>query len=141
MKEEICRRLNDPAGLSASLGNQALILMAQGELDEAMRLLKEQEEICRRLNDPAGLSASLGNQALILIAQGELDGGDAAAEGTGRDLPAAEQLGRAGYFTGQSGSSSCFSRETGLTPCPWLARHWRWLKVTVMLCWQDKFAK
>ncbi len=68
------RRLNDPAGLQRSLGNQALILRATGDLDGAMRLLKEQEAICRRLNDPAGLSACLGNQALILQDTGDLDG-------------------------------------------------------------------
>ncbi len=73
-KEAICRRLNDPAGLSRSLGNQAVILQATGDRDGAMRLLKEQEAICRRLNDPAGLQACLGNQALILKATGDLDG-------------------------------------------------------------------
>ena len=49
--------------LSGSLGNQAVILQATGDLDGA---LKEEEAIFRRLNDPAGLSVSLGNQALIL---------------------------------------------------------------------------
>ena len=73
-EEAICRRLNDPAGLSRSLGNQALILEDTGDLDGAMRLLKEEEAICRRLNDPAGLSRSLGNQALILKDTGDLDG-------------------------------------------------------------------
>ena len=65
-KEAICRRLNDPAGLSSSLGNQALILKATGDLDGAMRLHREEEAICRRLNDPAGLSRSLYNQGLLL---------------------------------------------------------------------------
>jgi tetratricopeptide (TPR) repeat protein len=51
-----------------------LILQAGGDLDGAMRLLKEQEAICRHLNDPAGLQRSLGNQALILKATGDLDG-------------------------------------------------------------------
>ena len=54
-EEAICRRLNDPAGLQVSLGNQAVILQATGDLDGAMRLHKEEEAICRRLNDPAGL--------------------------------------------------------------------------------------
>jgi hypothetical protein len=65
-QEAICRRLNDPAGLSRSLGNQALILKATGGLDGAMRLLKEQEAICRRLNDPNGLAISLANQGSLL---------------------------------------------------------------------------
>jgi len=67
------RRLGDPAGLQACLGNQALIFMDRGELDEALRLLQEQEANCRRLGDSRGLSASLGNQALIFKARGELD--------------------------------------------------------------------
>ncbi len=65
-EEAICRRLNDPAGLQACLGNQALILQATGDLDGAMRLHQEQEAICRRLNDPNGLATSLVNQAHLL---------------------------------------------------------------------------
>jgi len=68
------RAARDDARLQGCLGNQALILRATGDLDGAMRLLKEQEAICRRLNDPAGLSRSLGNQALILQDTGDLDG-------------------------------------------------------------------
>ncbi len=60
-------------GLQASLGGQAVIHWARGELDEAMRLLKEQERICRELGNKHGLQASLGDQALILKARGELD--------------------------------------------------------------------
>jgi hypothetical protein len=73
-EEEICRRLDDPAGLQCSMANQALILKARGNLDGAMSLLKQQEEICRRLNDPAALQRSLGNQAVILAGRGDLDG-------------------------------------------------------------------
>ena len=53
-------------GLQASLGNQALILQARGDLDGAMALHKEEERICRELGDPAGLAISLINQAIIL---------------------------------------------------------------------------
>jgi hypothetical protein len=49
-----------------SLGNQALILRAAGDLDGAMRLHKEKEAICRRLNDPTGLAISLVNQGSLL---------------------------------------------------------------------------
>ncbi|MFM8173698.1 MAG: hypothetical protein ACKN81_09150, partial [Pirellulaceae bacterium] len=72
--EAICRRLNNPDGLQRTLGNQALILEAQGDLAGAMALHKEQEAICRRLNNPDGLQASLGNQGLILQLQGDLAG-------------------------------------------------------------------
>ena len=53
---ELLRRSGDDARLQGSLGNQAVILRATGNLDGAMALHKEQESICRRLNDPAGLS-------------------------------------------------------------------------------------
>ena len=38
-----------------SLGNQALILYARGDLDGAMALHKEQERICRELGNMDGL--------------------------------------------------------------------------------------
>ncbi|MFO0451659.1 MAG: formylglycine-generating enzyme family protein [Pseudomonadota bacterium] len=41
--EAICRRLNNPDGLQRTLGNQALILQAQGDLAGAMALHKELE--------------------------------------------------------------------------------------------------
>src|ERR1019366_625362 len=62
------------ANLQASLGNQALILKARGELDGAMALHKEEERICRELGNKDGLSKSLAGQASILKARGELDG-------------------------------------------------------------------
>ena len=52
-------------GLQRSLGNQALIYKAKGELDRAMELLKERERICRELGNDDGLQRSLGNQTLI----------------------------------------------------------------------------
>jgi tetratricopeptide (TPR) repeat protein len=67
------RKIGDRNNYQASLGGQALILQARGELDAAMRLLKEKERICRELGDKNGLQASLGNQALILLARGEQD--------------------------------------------------------------------
>jgi hypothetical protein len=62
-EEAIWRRLNDPAGLARSLGNQALILRATGDLEGGMRLHEGEEAIWRRLNDPNGLAISLVNQA------------------------------------------------------------------------------
>ena len=67
------RTAGDLANLQASLGNQAVILKARGQLDEAMALHKEQERICRQLGNLDGLQASLGNQALILDDRGQLD--------------------------------------------------------------------
>jgi Flp pilus assembly protein TadD len=56
----------DPRDQQISLGNQAVILYARGDLDGAMALLKEEERICRQLGDPANLARSLANQALLL---------------------------------------------------------------------------
>jgi tetratricopeptide (TPR) repeat protein len=73
-QESVCRRLNNPIGLSISLGNQGVILKAQGQLSSAMALHKEEEAICRLLNKFDGLSNSLGNQALILQSLGDYAG-------------------------------------------------------------------
>ncbi len=56
-----------------SLGAQAIILYARGELDEAMKLYKEQERICMELFNINSLQLSLGNQANIFYARGEID--------------------------------------------------------------------
>ncbi len=72
--ELISRELGNKHGLAPSLGNQALILYARGDLDRAMGLLKDQERICRELGNKAGLQFSLGYRALILRARGDLGG-------------------------------------------------------------------
>jgi tetratricopeptide (TPR) repeat protein len=69
---ELYTELDDKKGLSACLGNQALILKAWGRLDEAMDYLKQDETLCRQLGDKTSLSACLGNQALILQDWGRL---------------------------------------------------------------------
>ena len=64
--EPIHRKLGNENELSTNIGNQAVILMARGRLNDAMALLKEQEGICRRLEKPHGLVLSPVNQAMIL---------------------------------------------------------------------------
>jgi hypothetical protein len=71
--EALSRRIDDPVGLATSLGNQAMIRKATGDLDGALRLHREEEAICRRLNDPAGLQRSLGDQAMVRKMVGDLD--------------------------------------------------------------------
>ena len=73
-QEDHYRNTGDTANLSASLGNQAVILKNRGDLDGAMALHKEEERICRELGNKDGLQRTLGNQALILAARGDLDG-------------------------------------------------------------------
>jgi tetratricopeptide (TPR) repeat protein len=68
------RATGDKTNLGASLGGQALILKARGDLDGAMALHREEERICRELGNRDGLQRTLGNQALILYARGDLDG-------------------------------------------------------------------
>jgi len=68
------RQSGDKGSLSYSLGNQALILYARGDLDGAMALHKEKERICKELGHKYGLSISLGNQGVILYFRGDLDG-------------------------------------------------------------------
>ncbi len=67
------RLAGDLNNLSVSLGNQALILSSQGNMDGAMALHQEEERLCRELGDKLGLEASLGNQANILYRRGDLD--------------------------------------------------------------------
>ena len=45
-------------GLQTSLGNQALILQARGDLDGAMALHKEEERICRQFGNLDGLQTT-----------------------------------------------------------------------------------
>jgi tetratricopeptide (TPR) repeat protein len=71
LNERICRELGLKDGLQASLGNQANILYARGDLDGAMALYKEQERICRQLGLKEGLARSLANQALVLTKMGQ----------------------------------------------------------------------
>jgi hypothetical protein len=70
-QEKICRELGTKLGLSISLGNQAVILRARGELDEAMNLHKEEESIWRELQNPEGLASSLVNQGLVWVEKGK----------------------------------------------------------------------
>jgi tetratricopeptide (TPR) repeat protein len=73
MSEWIRRHLRSVNSLQAYLGEQALIFMDLGNLDDAMTLLKEQERICRELGNSDSLQASLGNQANILHSRGDLN--------------------------------------------------------------------
>jgi tetratricopeptide (TPR) repeat protein len=71
---EHCRATGDWYNLQLTLGAQAEVLSARGDLDKAMVLYQEQEQICRQWSHLDGLQASLGSQALILWARGNLEG-------------------------------------------------------------------
>ena len=67
------RSRGDNLMLAAALGNQAMALRAQGDLEQAMALRREEERIFRERGDRAGLAVSLGNQANILYERGRPD--------------------------------------------------------------------
>jgi hypothetical protein len=85
--EILSRELGNKDGLQMSLGNQANILYARGDLDGAMALYKESECICWELGNMDGLQASLGNQANILKDRGYLDGSHGTSQETTTQLP------------------------------------------------------
>jgi len=68
------RRAGDWDNYQRSLNVQAVIAYSRGDLNDAMKLHKEQERICRALGYEDGLQLSLGNQGPILEAHGDLDG-------------------------------------------------------------------
>lgn len=67
------RETRNSPKLANALGNQAVVLLGWGKLDEAMAWFKEAERLHREFNDKAGLQSALGNQALIQQARGKLD--------------------------------------------------------------------
>lgn len=67
------QQTGDKSRMQACIGNYAMVLTMRGDLDQAMRLYKEQEQICRALSHRRGLSASLSSQASVLFSRGELD--------------------------------------------------------------------
>jgi len=64
--EALCLELGNKGGLQANYGNQALILKAWGQLEEAFALHKMEEALCLELGNKDGLQRSYGNQAGIL---------------------------------------------------------------------------
>ena len=55
----------------ASLGSQAQTLADRGDLEGALKLLKEQEHICYQTGDLGGLAATLEKQAEIYWNRGD----------------------------------------------------------------------
>jgi len=70
-QEEICLQLGYKKGLQACYGNQALILRAWGQLEEALELHNKAEALCLE----SGLKRDLGycywNWGLLARAQGD----------------------------------------------------------------------
>ena len=54
-EEAICLELGNKDSLQRSYGNQALILIERGRLEEALTLLKKEEAICLELGNRSGL--------------------------------------------------------------------------------------
>ncbi len=72
-QEELCRQINNRAGLADALGNQGVILQRRGLYNDALLKFSEQETLCRHIGHRKGLASSLGNHALILQVHGRLN--------------------------------------------------------------------
>src|ERR1017187_7967794 len=72
-EEALCLELGNKDSLQRSYGNQAVILKAWGQLEDAMALHKKEEALCLELGNKDGLQRSYGNQAGILMAWGRLE--------------------------------------------------------------------
>jgi tetratricopeptide (TPR) repeat protein len=68
------RVLGDDATLQQALGDHALQVLGQGDLDRAAAMLDEQEAICRRIGHQVGLAACVGNRAILKRQRGDLSG-------------------------------------------------------------------
>jgi tetratricopeptide (TPR) repeat protein len=72
-QEALCIELGNKNDLQKTYGNQAIILKAWGQLEEAMKLCKKQEALCIEI----GLRSSLGycylNWGLLARAQQDSD--------------------------------------------------------------------
>jgi len=64
------KKKGDLDNLHGSLGNQASILYSRGDLDDAMKLHREEERICKEFGNVQGLAVSLTNQAILLAGDG-----------------------------------------------------------------------
>jgi tetratricopeptide (TPR) repeat protein len=65
-EEAICRRLGDRGGLQICLGNQAVILMDQGNYDEAYERIEARMRACREVTDNGGLADAFRQRAYLL---------------------------------------------------------------------------
>ena len=133
-EERLCRLTNDPGGLYRCLGNQAIVLRQQGDLDGAIRINKEVELICRRLNAPIGLQACIGNQGVIHMFMGDMNKALASLrtqEGMCRELNRPQNLiislanqarilaysvGRPAEAAAKADEAYMLSKATGLSP-------------------------
>lgn len=74
-QEETCRELDDKYGLATALDEQAAILRAQGNYDDAMKKYEEISQIYRNLEDMEELQQVLSNQGLVAMAKKDFDRG------------------------------------------------------------------
>ncbi len=89
---ETFRELGDVHSRAVSMGQIADILQARGQLDEALRILKEEElPVYERLGDVRSRAMTMGKIADILVRRGQLD--EALRILKEEVLPACERLG------------------------------------------------
>jgi tetratricopeptide (TPR) repeat protein len=65
-QEQICLRTGDDVGLAACVGNRAIVLRYQGDLDGSLRCLDHQLEIASRSGNAQGVLIATANRGEVL---------------------------------------------------------------------------
>lgn len=65
-QEQICRRIGDDVGLAACIGNRAIVLRYQGDLDGSLRCLDDQLAIAERTGNAQGALIATANRGEVL---------------------------------------------------------------------------
>lgn len=65
-QEEVCRRTNDAVGLAACVGNKAIVLRYQGDLEGSLRCLDEQLDVATRSGNAQGALFATANRGEVL---------------------------------------------------------------------------
>jgi len=90
----VCERLGDVRSLAVAQGKIADVLMDRGELDEALRIRREEQlPVYERLGDVRSLAVGQANSALNLLARNATGDRDEAAELLRQAHAAAERMG------------------------------------------------
>ncbi len=65
-QERICRRIDDPVGLAACVGNRAITLRYQGDLPGSLGCLDEQLDVATRSGNAQGVLMATANRGEVL---------------------------------------------------------------------------
>lgn len=65
-QEAICRRINDQVGLAACVGNRAIVLRYQGDINGALACVEEQLQLAQASNNAQGVLFATANRGELL---------------------------------------------------------------------------